>query len=252
MLQNFLDKFREKKMWLAVVLPLWVLAGFILAQVIAGVIVAAATALGIDVRLINPALLNTIVGAFVYLLSLGIVIGLPWLIKKNRTTKEDVGLQKWPAWIDLLLAPAGLFVYLLLSALFVFLAMQFLPFIDFNQVQDTGYSQLSQRSEVLLAFTMLVIIAPVAEEILFRGYLFGKLRKHIPLWVAILITSLLFAAVHGAWNVGIDVFALSIVLCLLRVVSKSLWPSIMLHMTKNAIAFYLLFINPTLLGTLGG
>ena len=99
---------------------------------------------------------------------------------------------------------------------------------------------------------MLVIIAPVAEELLFRGYLLGKLRKHAPLWVAILVTSVIFGAIHLAWNVGIDVFALSIVLCVVRVVSGSLWPSIMLHMLKNGLAFYLLFINPTVLSTLGG
>jgi membrane protease YdiL (CAAX protease family) len=87
---------------------------------------------------------------------------------------------------------------------------------------------------------------------LFRGYLLGKLRKYVPLWAAILVTSLLFGFVHGAWNVGIDVFALSIVLCLLRVWTKTLWAPILLHMLKNAVAFYLLFINPLLLGTLGG
>lgn len=252
MLQSFLDKFIEKKMWLAIILPLWVLAGFTLAQVIGGVIISALSAVGVDLQVVNQTVLNTVVGAFVYILSLTIVIGLPWLIKKNRTTKEDLGLQRWPAWLDLLLAPAGFIVYMILSAIFVFLAMQFLPFVDFEQVQDTGYSQLSQQMEVLLAFLMLVVIAPVAEEILFRGYLLGKLRQHVPIWLAILLTSLLFAALHGAWNVGIDVFALSIVLCLLRVVSKSLWPSILLHMMKNGVAFYLLFINPTLLGTLGG
>jgi membrane protease YdiL (CAAX protease family) len=71
-------------------------------------------------------------------------------------------------------------------------------------------------------------------------------------WLAILITSTLFGLIHGAWNVGIDTFALSIVLCVVRLKTGSLWASILIHMTKNAIAFYLLFINPLLLHTLGG
>lgn len=252
MWRNFSRKFVEKKMWLGLVLPLWVLAGFVLAQVLVTVVIGLLSQVGIDFGVFNPSVLNTVAGAIIYAISLLLVIGLPWLIKKNRTTKAELGLQRWPEWLDLLLAPAGFLVYLLLSAFFVFLAIQFLPFIDFDQVQDTGYSQLGQQFEYILALVMLVFIAPIAEEILFRGYLFGKLRAHVPVWLAILLTSLLFAAVHGAWNVGVDVFALSIVLCLLRVVSGSLWPSILLHMTKNALAFYLLFINPTLLGTLGG
>lgn len=252
MWQNFSRKFVEKKMWTGIVLPLWVLAGFVLAQVIVTAVIGALTSAGVSFDAINQSVLNTVAGGVIYAISLLLVIGLPWLIKKNRTSKEDLGLNRGPEWTELLLAPAGFFVYILLSALLVFLAMQFLPFINFDQVQDTGYSQLYQRFEFILALVMLVFIAPIAEEILFRGYLFGKLRAHVPVWLAILLTSVLFAIVHGAWNVGIDVFALSIVLCLLRVVSGSLWPSIILHMMKNGLAFYLLFINPTLLGTLGG
>jgi membrane protease YdiL (CAAX protease family) len=238
-------------MWLGIILPVWVLVGFIFAQVIVSVGVELLSAAGVNFDGINPAVLNTVAGGIIYSISLLLVIGLPWWIKKNRTTKEEIGLSRWPRWLDILLAPAGFFVYILLSALLIFLATQFLLFIDFDQIQDTGYSQLNQHFEFILAMVMLVFIAPVAEEVLFRGYLFGKLRAHVPVWLAILLTSLLFAVVHGAWNVGIDVFALSIVLCLLRVISGSLWPSILLHMMKNGLAFYILFINPTLLGTLG-
>jgi membrane protease YdiL (CAAX protease family) len=251
MLQNFSHKFKEKKMWLGILLPLWVLAGFVLAQVLVTVSVELLSTAGVNFEGVNSAVLNTVAGGIIYAISLLLVIGLPWWIKKNRTSKEELGLSRGPKWVELLLAPAGFIVYILLSALLVFLAMQFLPFIDFEQVQDTGYSQLYQQFEFILALIMLVFIAPIAEEVLFRGYLLGKLRAHVPVWLAILLTSVLFAIVHGAWNVGIDVFALSIVLCLLRVVSGSLWPSIILHMMKNGLAFYLLFINPTLLGTLG-
>jgi len=88
--------------------------------------------------------------------------------------------------------------------------------------------------------------------VLFRGYLLSKLRRHVATWIAILITSLLFGLVHFAWNVGIDTFALGIVLCLVTIWTKSLWPAILIHMLKNGIAFYFLFINPTVLTTLGG
>ena len=111
---------------------------------------------------------------------------------------------------------------------------------------------MASQFEYVLAFISLVIVAPFAEEVLFRGYLFGKLQKYTSVWLSILITSLLFAVVHFQWNVGIDVFVLSIVLCLLRIVSGSLWPAILLHMVKNGVAFYFLFINPSLLSTLGG
>lgn len=252
MWQNFSRKFVERKAWLGIVLPLWVLGSFVLVQIVLGFVLNGLSALGVSFEGANEAVVSTIVGGIIYVLTITMVIGLPWLMKKYQTSRKDLGLEQQPRWFDFLLAPAGFIVYIILSAILLFLATQYLTFIDFDEAQDTGFNLLRQPFEYVLAFLMLVVIAPVAEEVLFRGYLFGKLQKHVPIWVAILLTSGLFAFVHGAWNVGIDVFALSIVLCLLRVVSKSLWPSIFLHMIKNALAFYLLFINPTLLSTLGG
>jgi len=233
-------------------LPIWVVAGFVLAQVIVGLLITLVRTLGVSFEGINETILSTVLTAVIYVISIVIVIGLPWLVKKYRTSKAELGLTRYPEWLDLVLAPAGFVVYILLSALFMAFAMSYMTFIDFDQVQETGFSQLGPRFEYILAFVSLVVLAPVAEEILFRGYLFGKLQKNVATWIAILISSAVFAAVHLAWNVGIDVFALGIVLCLLRIVSNSLWPSILLHMLKNGIAFYFLFINPYILTTLGG
>jgi membrane protease YdiL (CAAX protease family) len=68
----------------------------------------------------------------------------------------------------------------------------------------------------------------------------------MPVWVAIVITSALFGFIHGQWNVGIDVFALSVVLCSLREITGSIWAGILLHMLKNSVAFFIIFITPVL------
>jgi len=237
---------------MGIFLPVWVVAGFVAAQVVIGQLLSLAHLLGISFSNVNQAIFSTVISVTIYLLTLLIVIGLPWAVKKYRTTRQELGLTRLPNWTDMLLAPLGFIIYILLSAFFTYLAMTYLKFINFDQAQETGFSQLGQRYEYILAFVSLVVIAPIAEEILFRGYLLGKLRQHLSTWIAVLITSVVFAAVHLAWNVGIDVFALSLVLCVLRITSKSLWPSILLHMIKNGIAFYFLFINPYLLTTLGG
>lgn len=230
---------------MALALPAWVFVGFMVAQVIVGILLSFITYLKIPLNNVNESTIQTIGSLVIYVLALGIVIGLPWMIKKYRTSRKDVGLDSYMRWTDLLLAPAAFIVYILLSFLLTSIASNF-PFYSVDQVQDTGFKALNQGYEYFLAFVTLVIVAPVSEEILFRGYLLGKLRKYIPIWASILITSLLFGIVHFAWNVGVDVFALSIVLCLLRIQTGRLWPSIILHMIKNAIAFYFLFINPLL------
>lgn len=243
---------RKRRLLLSIGLPLWVLLGFMLAQALALAAIAGLQAAGVSFDGIDATIFNTVGGVIIYSLAIFLVLGVPWLVKKRPTTRVELGIQRLPTWMDIVWVPAGLIAYLILTAIITVLASSFLTFVDYKQVQETGFTQLIGNTQYMLAFISLVIVAPIAEEVLFRGYLFGKLRKYAPVWVSVLVTSILFGIVHGQWNVGLDVFALSIVLCLLRVVSGSLWPSIMLHMLKNGVAFYFLFINPTLLSTLGG
>lgn len=245
MWRNFFSSIAGKKPLLAILLPIWVIAGFFLAQLIVTAIIYGIQGVGGDLTAVNQSLLSAVVAAMIYVLSIVIVVWVPWRFNGFVTTRQDLGLGSRVKWMHLLLGPAGFIVYVVILAIVMTIAKVVLPFVDFEQPQDVGFDQLFTSYEYILAFVTLVVIAPIAEEILFRGYLFGKLKKHVPIWAAILITSFLFAIAHGAWNVGIDVFVLSIVLCLLRVISGSLWPSILLHMIKNGVAFYFLFISPT-------
>lgn len=232
------------------IIPAWVFVSFFIAQIIVTGLVWLLKFLHVPIESMNQAALNTTLAALLYLFTLVIVISVPWLIKKRRTTKEDIGLTRLPTWTDILLTPGGFITYLILSSLLILLATSVLPGFDINQAQGTGFNNVNQQYEFLLAFTTLVVIAPICEEVLFRGYLFGKLKKHIPVWVAIIVTSLSFGLIHGAWNLAVDTFALSVILCLLREITGNLWASILLHMVKNGIAFYILFISPSLLTTL--
>lgn len=242
----------RRKWWMLVVLPLWVFISFFAAQFLVVGLEKVLNALHVPLGALNGSVLNTVFAVVLYAVTLVIVIGVPWLALKKRVSRTEIGLFRYPSWTDIAMTPVAAVVYFILSAILVYVATTFLPWFDASQVQNTGFGQLNQRYEYILAFVTLVVIAPIAEETLFRGYLFGKLLKFVPAWAAILATSLLFAAIHGAWNVAVDTFALSVVLCLLRLSTGSLWAPILLHMTKNGIAYYLLFINPLFLHTLGG
>lgn len=253
-LQNeSLDKSRPKhNWWMLLIIPLWVCACFYIAQFVLMAFLWILSFLNISFESMDQTVFNTLMIALIYLLTLFLVIYVPWQIKKYRTTKSDIGLTRLPSWVDILLTPAGLVVYLICSSLLIYAASKVFPWFDMDQAQDVGFDQISQRYEYILAFVSLVIIAPIAEEIIFRGYLYGKLKKFVPIWISILVTSIVFGAIHGAWNLAIDTFVLSIVLCLLREMTGNIWSSILLHMAKNGIAFYILFIYPTLLTTLVG
>ncbi len=254
MLENSSNsKQKTKFLWTRLfALPLWVAVSFGLGSLLLTGLLVALKGLGVSFLSVNMTLLNTIFAAAIYLLSLAIVVGLPWLLRRHSTSREEVGLTRFPSWADLGLAPIGFVVYFILTGLVLYVVTLVFPTFDTNQVQETGFGNLVHYYEYLLAFLTLVVVAPVAEEVLFRGYLYGKLRKGAPVWLAVLITSMLFGAVHGQWNVAVDVFSLSVVLCLLREVTGSIWAGILVHMLKNGVAFYLLFVNPSLLSIMGG
>jgi len=230
---------------------LWVLASFVVAQLVLVALLYVFNWIGV-VFALDSATFNFVFAALSYALSLAIAVGVPWIVKKRRVSLADVGLSRLPSWMDIGMAPAGFVVYLLASASLVYVITQVIPGFNADQTQEVGFENISQRYEYLLAFITLVVVAPVAEETLFRGFLYGKLRKTVPIWLAMILTSVLFGAVHGQWNVGVDVFVLSLVMCSLREVTGSIWAGILLHMMKNGLAFYLLFINPSILHTIGG
>jgi membrane protease YdiL (CAAX protease family) len=230
----------------AILLVLWVLLSFFAAQILISAVLIACQLLNVSLS-INQSVAQTLVAAAIYLLTLLILIGVPWISKGRKVSKEQLGLSGLPTWLDLGLGPAGYIVYTIGSIALISIVKSVIPGFDDGQAQDVGFQGLSMQYEYILAFATLVVIAPVAEEIVFRGYLYGKLRRHLPIWVAMVITSALFGFVHFQWNVGLDVFILSIVACSLREVTGSIWAGILLHMIKNGIAFYLLFINPSFL-----
>lgn len=249
-----------KRWWLVIALPAWVFVSFLFAQALVVVIISLLRQLGVVFTAINTSVLETVAAAIIYLLCFGVIVSVPWMVRRFRTTRQDIGLTRLPSWTDLGLAPAGFVIYLLASGLVTYVVAQLVTGFNASEAQNVGFQDLSRQYEYVLAFITLVIIAPVAEEAIFRGYLYGKLRKSVPIWAAIGVTSLLFGLLHMKWdggllagaNVGLDVFVLSIVMCSLREMTGSIWAGIILHMLKNGLAFYLLFINTALLSTMGG
>lgn len=93
----------------------------------------------------------------------------------------------------------------------------------------------------------IVVLVPLAEEMLFRGYLQGYLITRMERWKAIAITSLCFVAFHfspsqGFTNVTVllSLFPLSCYLGFLREKQQSLWAPAMLHGTFNLISVLML------------
>lgn len=157
------------------------------------------------------------------------------------TNPTELGINTWPTFTDIGLAPITYIVYIFFANLATMIMSNFAWF-NADEAQDVGFSTLLTGSDRFFAMLALVFIAPIAEELVMRGWLYGKLRNKLKFVPAMLLTSLLFAVLHGQWNVGVTVFFLSVVSCALREITGSLWSSILLHILNNGMAFYLLYV----------
>lgn len=81
-----------------------------------------------------------------------------------------------------------------------------------------------------------VVAAPVAEELLFRGMLFGMLRRHAGAAAALILSSAVFAVMHRQPAVMIDAFAAGMALCYIYLRTRSIYACIVLHVLNNALA----------------
>lgn len=195
----------------------------------------------------SPTLLLT-VNALVYIMALAIM-ALPFykFFFGDSGKREVFGFNKRLTLGGIGMVALAFGAYFITSGIVTALAGNYLPFVDLDQPQELGFEPTSEIVQLAIIFMMLVVVAPVAEELIFRGFLFKAVREQLAFWPAAIIVSVLFGVAHGQWNVGIDTFVLSLFLCGLREYTGSLWACILLHVAKNLLAFTLLFIFPDLL-----
>lgn len=169
------------------------------------------------------------------------------LLKRRHATFRTIGLKN-PQLVHIAYAVGGFIAYFILYIVGLSVIKTLIPALDLEQKQELGFSSSAGGIELVLVFISLVILPPIVEEIVARGFIYTSLRNKLPVVSAAVITSILFAAAHlgGAsdgllWVAAIDTFILSMVMCYLREKTGSLWSSIGVHFIKNGLAFVVLF-----------
>jgi membrane protease YdiL (CAAX protease family) len=172
---------------------------------------------------------------FFQLLLMGMVAGfVVWRVK----LADWLGLR-WKLWpLALAIAPLTVFfMWCLMGALF---------FSGWNTwlEQSLGIESMQEAVKLLqeakdpqvvvLMAVAAVIVAPIAEEVVFRGYLYPAAKRFCGPAGAVLFSSLVFAAAHGNVVALLPLFALAVLLCLIYEFTGSIWASISVHFLFNA------------------
>jgi membrane protease YdiL (CAAX protease family) len=108
-------------------------------------------------------------------------------------------------------------------------------------------------AEIAVLAIPLVILAPVTEELMFRGFMLRTFMRRMPFWPAAVLSTLLFGFAHayevgtfvGAVTLAATVGTLGLVNCYLVRITGRLVPGMMLHATANGVAVLALALSAT-------
>jgi len=172
---------------------------------------------------------GTVVGQFGAELGFLLVPGVIAAQRGARSLRDALGRLgvrrvEWSALKWMALAIAAYFALALLYGLLITEPKQ----------EDIAKELGSLPFQILL----IVIAAPICEEVCFRGMLFGGLREKLPRLAAAFVSALVFGALHAPEGPTVvpPLVAFGFILALLYEKTGSVVPGIALHMLNNAIA----------------
>jgi hypothetical protein len=221
--------------WPAWSAPAALLGAFVAAALAGLVIDIPALVLGVKITTSHtPAgiqLTDTITQDLVFVLT---VI---WFARRGGKTLRSwqLGLRPTPAYRAAWLATLTIIAFLIFTAIWA-------AALDLNTKEKLLEQLGTNKTSVLLALSMLLttVIAPICEEILFRGYIFAALCKWRGWLPAAVITGVLFGGVHAGSAPIADLVPLAVLgflLCALYRRTGSLYPCIAAHSLNNSLAF---------------
>lgn len=175
---------------------------------------------------------------FLYV-TLAVLPGFPfWRTLGWRSLAREGG-KRWNAWLYFL-GGCGL-------SILVFLATA-----KVQPKKDVPIEELFRyKNTALLFMAMAVLIAPLVEETIFRGYLYPLVAKTFGVATSVLVTGVAFGMMHGAqlgwtWGLVFVLIVVGVVLTLVRARTGSVFPSFLLHLGYNSMIAIV-----TILGTQG-
>ena len=181
----------------------------------------------------SPGVQIVLIGGALYgALALGV-----WLFIRRRRGVAWSELGFRPVGPGALLAMVPLVpVILIADALVAALIARFTGAYENPQVASLAPDGVLSFRDFAGIFVAAAVIAPVVEELLFRGVLYPYLRARTGVPAAVVGSAALFAVVHGYVILMPVLFVTGVALALVRERYESILPAIALHAMNNAVA----------------
>ena len=168
---------------------------------------------------------------------LTIAVVLAFYLLRRKKLSEALWLRPVPATTMLTgasLAPAMYFVVIVV-----------LTALPAAWTESYGEASSSIDTGSVLGVISVAIVAPIAEELIFRGLVMNRMSRVMPGWLAVLLSAAVFGLCHGELVWFCYAFALGALFGLIDLRAGSVLPSILGHVAFNAIGQIMTFVPET-------
>ncbi len=148
------------------------------------------------------------------------------------------GLRRTAFWPAVGWAALGLVAFYLFAAIYGAIVQ---PDAEQEITESLGADQGTLG--LIVAGCVVMILAPLAEEVFFRGFFYASLRTKFGIAAAALVNGVVFGLVHFGFE-SVDqllilppLMVLGVILCLVYEKTGSLWPAVGMHAFNNAVAY---------------
>lgn len=189
---------------------------------------------------------NPILAALVMTLTEGILLLLAWGlgVRKYSTSFDKLGFRAFDVPKSILLGVLWLIAIKVFTVIYGEMAMYVFhlkPPVEVSQgIPDIFGSGVFG---FVLAVLVVSLVASVAEEAFFRGFVYSALRKRFGVWTGIFVSAIIFALFHARLWLFIPVAVMGAILAFLYEKEKSLGPSILVHALNNLLSVVIIYAS---------
>lgn len=144
---------------------------------------------------------------------------------------------RWPSWPWVfLIAPAGVvLMWVVFGGLQISGYVEWMESLGVETVQDTVKLLQESKDPVILGLmaAAAVIVAPLCEEVVFRGYFYPVLKRFSGAWPAAICSAIVFGAAHGQLTALLPLFIFGLLLVFIYEKTGSIWAPIAVHLCFN-------------------
>jgi membrane protease YdiL (CAAX protease family) len=153
---------------------------------------------------------------------------------------RSLGRLGWLPWLAI--GVVGAVVALVIAEWLGSLATQILP--NSPNTQCTAVRD-EYGGYVGVAIPLVCLIAPISEETIFRGFIYGWLRRRLPVLPAVVMSAAVFSSAHLVLVLALPLFGVGVILALLYEYSDSLLPGAIVHGLFNLVGIIAILVTST-------